>query len=112
MERGCKSISCKSPHNCGSHTRNYSTEARNFQVQDTWFTYEGYEFLELARQEYGGNNCFFAIGLVDGHAVDTHYLWITKDGEPATVLLLRADEVAAIAWLCSGALWSRLIGEL
>ncbi len=80
--------------------------------KDEWFAYNGYEFYELARQEYGGNGCFFAAGLVHGHAVDTHYLWIQKDGEPPTVLLMRPDELAAIAWLCSGALWSKLNEDL
>ena len=80
--------------------------------QDEWFSYKSYEFYELARQEYGGKEATIAAGLVDGHAVDTNYLWIQKDGEPPTVLLLRPDEVAAIAWLCSGALWSKLNDEL
>lgn len=73
---------------------------------------QGYELYELARQEYGGNNCVFAVGLVDGHEVDTHYLWIEKDGEHPTILLLRPDELAAIAWLCSGTLWSHLIEDV
>lgn len=85
---------------------------RELASQNAWVTVQGYELLELARQEYAGNNCVFAIGLVDGHPDDTHYLWLEKDGEQPTVLWLRSDELAAIAWLCSGALWSHLNDEL
>lgn len=81
----------------------------NLAKQDTWVKYGDYELYELARQEYAGNNCVFAVGLVDGHPVDTHYLWLDKDGEQPTLLLFRPDELATIAWLCSGALWSHLV---
>ena len=58
-----------------------------------WIKYGAYEFYELSRQEYDGNNCIFAAGMIAGHPHDTHYLWIEKDGELPTVLLLRADEL-------------------
>lgn len=81
-------------------------------AKDGWIKYGAYEFYELSRQEYAGNKGVFAAGMVAGHPNDTHYLWLEKDGELPTVLLLRPDELATIAWLTSGALWSKLIGEL
>ncbi len=81
-------------------------------AKDGWIAYNNYEFYELARQEYGGNNCIFAVGLVDGHPVDTHYIWLQRDGEvDPIVILLRADELATLAWLASGALWSKLMSK-
>lgn len=77
-----------------------------------WVQVEGYQLFELARQEYGGNNCIFAVGLVEGYPPDTHYLWIEKDSAEPTILFFRTDELAAIAWLCSGALWSHLIEDV
>ena len=64
------------------------------------------EFTENARQEYTGNNCIFSAGFVDGHPVDTMYLKLEKDGEEPITILLRPDEMAIIAWLASGVLWS------
>lgn len=62
-------------------------------------------FEEILRQEYAGNNCVFSAGFVDGHEVDTMYIRLEKDGEPFEILL-RPDEMACIAWLASGVLWS------
>jgi hypothetical protein len=76
-----------------------------------WFYYRGYWFHEIDRQVYAGNGCIFAVGHVRDHPNDTHYLLMEKDGQDATLLLFRSDELAAIAWLCSGALWSKLEGE-
>lgn len=81
-------------------------------AQSGWIEYRGFRYYELARQEYAGNNSIFATGMIEGHPVDTHYLWLEKDGQEPTIILLRPDELATIAWLCSGALWSKLIGEL
>jgi hypothetical protein len=78
----------------------------------TWVKMGDLELLELARQEYTGNNCIFAVGLVDGFPPDTHYLWLEKDGLEPTAILLRADELASIAWLASGALWSHLVKDV
>ena len=61
-------------------------------------------FTEAIRQEY--SNCCFSAGFVDGHPVDTVYFQAEKDGVVTTQLLLRPDEMAAIAWLASGVLWS------
>jgi hypothetical protein len=82
---------------------------RELASQNGWVNVQGYELLELARQEYGGNNCIFAMGLVEGYPPDKYYLWLEKDGEQPTILFLRPDELATIAWLCSGALWSHLV---
>lgn len=67
-------------------------------------------FTECIRQEY--TNCIFSAGLVSGHPVDTLYLQAEKDGVITTQLLLRPDEMAAISWISSGALWSSLIDEV
>jgi len=85
---------------------------RELAKGETWVKVGEYELYELARQEYAGNNCVFAAGLVEGHAIDKYYLWIEKDDQEPIILLLRPDELAAIAWLCSGAAWSHLIGEV
>lgn len=92
-----------------AHISNY----RELASQNGWVNVQGYELLELTRQEYGGNNCIFAMGLVEGYPPDKYYLWIEKAeiGDP-TILFLRPDELAAIAWLCGGALWSHLISEI
>lgn len=71
-----------------------------------------YQYTELIKQEYTANNCRFSGGTVEGHPVDTLYLRLEKDGENKTEILLRRDEVAAIAWICSGLLWSSLIDEV
>lgn len=88
---------------------NYRELARDGQP----FKFADFEFRELQRQEYTGNGCVFAVGLVDGAGVDAYYLWLEKDEFPdPTILLLRPDELASIAWLASGALWSHLEAEL
>jgi hypothetical protein len=64
---------------------------------------DGLTYYELAQQPY--TNCLFAVGRVEGHPVDTHYLrWERNEGS-GNLLLLRPDEVAAITWLLSGALF-------
>ncbi len=65
------------------------------------------KFTERIRQEY--TNCVFSAGSVEGQPVDTLYLQAEKDGVITTQLLLRPDEMAAIAWIASGSLWSELI---
>jgi hypothetical protein len=64
----------------------------------------GLRFFEVIRQEY--SNCVFSGGYVEGHAVDNLYVRLEKDGVVTTELLLRPDEVAALAWIASGLLWS------
>jgi len=69
---------------------------------------------ELIKQEYGGNNCKISAGLVSGKDVppeDTVYLKLEKDGVEPTLLLLRPDELQAIAWCATGVNWSVLLEQ-
>ncbi len=68
------------------------------------------KFTELIYQEY--TNCRFSAGFVKGHPVDTLYLQAEKNGVVTTQLLLRPDEMAAIAWLATGALWSATLPDV
>ena len=60
----------------------------------------------VCRQPYA--NCYFEAGLVEGHPVDTMYLRLFREGK-STMIYLRPDEAAALAWVLNGALWSSLI---
>lgn len=64
-------------------------------------------FRELIAQPY--TNCVVSAGAVDGHPVDTLYLKLERDGLVDTLLLLRPDEAAALAWCLTGVLWSSLV---
>lgn len=67
-------------------------------------------FREMVAQPY--QDCVFSAGFVSGHPVDTVYLrWTRDDGSDAGGLLLRPDELAAIAWCCTGVLFSGLLGQ-
>ena len=72
--------------------------------QDKYWVEDGYRFREVISQEYA--NCKFSGGFIEGHPVDTIYLLLEKDGAVKTHLLLRPDEVAALAWVATGVLWS------
>jgi hypothetical protein len=95
-----------------------STVIRNAVIRnavighETTWTTDGLTFTEMCRQGYGANNCIFSTGTVEGHSVDTVYLRWEKDGDRGGMLLLRPDEMAAIAWVCNGTLWSELLGKL
>jgi hypothetical protein len=69
-------------------------------------------FNEVDRQVYAGNNCVFSAGFVEGHPIDTMYIRMEKDGVDPTVLLFRPDEMACLAWLISGVLWSDHMNKL
>lgn len=73
---------------------------------------DGLEYYETIRQEYTGNNCVFSAGFVCNHPVDTVYLKIEKDDSEPTIILLRPDEMASIAWLATGVLWSHEMQKL
>ena len=67
------------------------------------------KYTEVLRQEYAGNNCIFSAGFVEGYnETDTMYIKMKKDGEKPTCLFFRPDEMACIAWLAAGVLWSKL----
>lgn len=72
---------------------------------------DGLHFTELCAQEYGTNNCKFSTGAVDGHPVDTVYLAWGKDTDDGGMLLLTPDELAAIAYVCGGTVWSHLLAK-
>ena len=80
-------------------------------MSETWVK-DGLTFTELIRQEYGENHCVFSAGTVEGHPVDTLYLRWGKDDDDGGMLLLRPDELQAIAWVATGAVWSDLMGRL
>lgn len=77
-------------------------------IEDKSFEYDGLQFIEMCRQEYAGNNCAFSAGMIDGHEIEEVYLKWGKDGDEGGLLMLRADELAAIAWVANGALWGEL----
>jgi len=64
------------------------------------------EYHETGRQEYVGNDCVFSAGLCSGHPIDTMYIKLERGDEEPITILLRPDEVAALSWLISGAMWS------
>lgn len=71
----------------------------------------GFRFIEMCRQEYGGNNCVFSAGLIENHPIEQAYLKWEKDGDRGGMLMLRADELAAIAWVANGAIWGGLYNQ-
>lgn len=81
-------------------------------VHDKSFEYDGCQFIEMCRQEYAGNNCAFSAGVIEGHSVEQAYLKWGKDGDDGGLLMLRADEIAAIAWVANGAIWGALYSQL
>jgi hypothetical protein len=66
--------------------------------------------ISLIAQRY--SDCEFSAGVVEGHPVDTVYLsWDRDDGSIGGTLLLRPDELAALAWCATGVLWSLALDE-
>lgn len=68
------------------------------------------KYTELINQKYGGNNCTYSAGFVEGYEnpEDTMYIKLERDGDEPTIIYLRPDEMAAIAWISNGVLWSHL----
>ena len=82
---------------------------------DEWFVYRGLDLHESFRQEYSGNNCVFAAGVVGNPdpPVDTIYLCVEKDGGGEyPLLLLRPDEATAIAIALNAAVWTKQVEGL
>lgn len=73
--------------------------------EDIIYTDGSLTYTEIISQTYGGNDCKFSAGFTD-HPVDNIYLRLEKPGVDATLLLLRPDEAAALAWCLSGVLYS------
>jgi len=48
----------------------------------------------------------FSAGFVEGAEPDAVYLRLEKAGQEPTTILMRPDEMQAVVWVCSGALWS------
>jgi hypothetical protein len=67
-------------------------------------------YSEVISQPY--SNCIFSAGTVEGHPIDTLYLKLERSPEEPIIILLRPDEMAAIAWCASGVLWSDLINKI
>ena len=65
------------------------------------------QYDETVSQPY--NNCKFSAGFVHGHPVDTLYLKLERTNDEPVCILLRPDEMAAIAYCASGILWSDLV---
>ncbi len=75
---------------------------------------DGLKFTEIVRQEYGGIDCIVRGGFVEGKdkpPADTIFLRLEKNGVEPTTLLLRPDEMQAIAWVASGTIWSHLMDK-
>lgn len=71
----------------------------------TWTDSDGLTYTEAWRQEYGGNDCIFSAGRVEGHAIDTIYFLLEKQGHLDALFLLRPDEATALAIALMGAVW-------
>lgn len=89
-------------------------------VCETWTT-DGITYRELCRQDYA--NIFFSAGTREGPPRDGHernevfLRWDHTDGKGGELgtggmLELTRDELAAIAWVANGTLWSVLEAEI
>ena len=94
---------------------NYAESSKN-NIENGWFEFAGFEMFETGRQEHSGNNCIFAAGHISEKTAnppfDTLYLVAQKDGVEPTIILLRHDEMATLAWLTTGAIYSVLATKL
>ena len=82
------------------------------RVENQFQDENGLTYTEVIRQEYGNNHCIFSAGFVEGEnkpGVDIIYIRLEKDGVEPTTLLLRPDEVQALAWVSAGVVWSHLM---
>jgi hypothetical protein len=81
--------------------------------EEEW-TIDGMTYHELIVQPY--RNMAISAGeildgVMEGHERNTVYLRLERDDGEETFLRLTDDELAAIAWVCNGVLWSRLDGR-
>ena len=82
----------------------------NTDYPDFVVTIEGkqYDCHPVTRQEY--KDCYFETGFIDNHPKDPMYLLLHRNGEE-TFIYMRHDEIAAIAWVLTGLLWSDAMNE-
>ncbi len=64
----------------------------------------------MASQPY--QDCEFSAGTVSGIDPDVLYLKIGRDGQQPSYFFFRPDEMVAVNWVTSGALWSHLMAEM
>ena len=57
------------------------------------------------------NNLVVSGGVIHDHPVEHVYLKWQKDEDDGSMLLLKKDELAAIAWISTGTLWSVLMTD-
>ena len=84
-------------------------------IDDTKFKVvldDGREAYCWVAQSQSYSNCVFSAGLVEGIPPDDYFIQVAREGEEPTYLFLRKDEVMAMLFCLSGALWSKeMIGE-
>ena len=68
------------------------------------------KFTEIVSQPY--SNCKFSAGYVEGDPIDNLYIQAQKNGKVTTQIIMRPDEMAAIAWVATGILWSYEIEKI
>jgi hypothetical protein len=83
----------------------------NMSRGDVSWQQDGLTYTELIKQEYGGNGCKFSAGSVEGHPIDTMYIAWGKDGHDGDLILVTPDELAAIGWVATGAVWVHLFDK-
>ena len=86
-----------------------SQATRPIQEGNSWQK-DGRTFTEIIQHRY--SNCVFAAGGIEGDPVEEVYLRWERDDGSGRMLMLRADELAAIAWVANGALWSYLDAQM
>lgn len=75
------------------------------------FELDGVTYRELVRQSYQNMTISageLVDGVVEGHERNTVYLRFEREDGDYTHVDLTDDEMAAVAWVCSGTLWTRL----
>jgi len=65
---------------------------------------------EAIAQPY--QNCRFSAGVVSGIEPDTVYLKLKRDGREPSYFFFRPDELMAVIWCASGALWSHEMNRI
>jgi len=68
-------------------------------------------YIPLCIQPY--RDCKFIAGRVEGAklAIDDCYIEFNRDGEEPTIILMTRDELLAVAWVATGAVWGMIQAE-